>query len=225
VNADGKLDLILAAQREDNVYVMLGKGDGTFQPAAVFGAGKSTHRIIAGDWNRDGKLDLATTGSEGASVLLGNGNGTFKPPVAYAAGESLEGILSGDWNGDGKLDLATITGTGTALGTVHVLIGKGDGTFLPAQHYGAHHTGASTVLSVDLDHDGKLDLVMSGGYLSRMGWMRGNGDGTFLAPIDHLTEQSPVGVFYGDWNQDGQPDLALIHRYPAKISILQPLCR
>ena len=81
-NGDGRLDLATDGS------VLLGNGDGTFQPAGpVRGIGWGPTRFVAGDFNGDGRLDLAVTDADGGvSVLLGNGDGTFQAPVTFAAG-------------------------------------------------------------------------------------------------------------------------------------------
>ena len=68
--------------------VLLGNGDGTFQPQVTYAVGSTAHAIVAGDFNGDGRTDLAVANQAGdtVSVLLGNGDGTFQPQVTYAVG-------------------------------------------------------------------------------------------------------------------------------------------
>ena len=123
---DGKLDL--AAANGVGVSVLLGNGDGAFQPAVTYAAGTYTESIAVGDFNGDGKLDLVVTNnlSSGGtvSVLLGNGDGTFQAPRTYGVGASPYGVAVGDFNGDGKLDLA-VTNSGSS-GSVSVRLGNGE---------------------------------------------------------------------------------------------------
>src|SRR6202049_1746735 len=79
-----------------------------FAAAKSYPVGTSPAGIAVGDFNGDGKPDIAVanTGSGNVSILLGNGDGTFQPAVNYSAGNSPSGIALGDFNGDGKLDLA-----------------------------------------------------------------------------------------------------------------------
>ena len=111
-NGDRKLDLAVSA--EGVVSVLLGKGDGTFQPHRDYPTtGHRSNAVATGDFNGDGKLDLAvaawgtdqcdTPGS--ASILLGNGDGTFQPQVDYAVGICPISVAVGDFNADGKQDL------------------------------------------------------------------------------------------------------------------------
>ena len=113
-NGDGKLDLAIVDYDQAQVSVLLGNGDGTFQPPMAFAVGQAQPDwAVAGDFNGDGKLDLAVANFdffEGntVSILLANGDGTFQPYVDYPAGPGgNDSITVADFNGDGKLDLAT----------------------------------------------------------------------------------------------------------------------
>ncbi len=131
---DGHLDLAVANYADDTVSVLLGNGDGTFEPQCTYAVGSEPQAIVAGDFNDDGHLDLAVanSGSNDVSVLLGNGDGTFQPQVTYGAGSDPYAIVAGDFTGDGHLDLAVAN---EEDGTVSVLLGNGDGTFQPEVTY------------------------------------------------------------------------------------------
>lgn len=185
--------------------------------------GSSGFATATGDFNGDGKLDFATSGS----VFLGNGDGTFKQAaVALSCDTGSSGFGAvGDFNGDGKLDYV-MTGWSTSdSGFVCVFLGKGDGTFQPEQDYFAatYPTGVSVA---DVDGDGKLDLIVANqcADLSCSGpgsvsVLLGNGDGTFQNHTDYAVNGVGVDVAIGDLNGDGRLDLA-ISNYGAGISIL-----
>ena len=107
---DGKLDL--AFSNDQGLQLLLGNGDGTFQPpqTIVSGALGAGAPIVAGDFTGDGKLDLAVANYDGVAVALGNGDGTFQPATEYVVPSTAEGnatsIVAGDFTGNGKLDLA-----------------------------------------------------------------------------------------------------------------------
>src|SRR5207302_5773726 len=116
------------------VSILVGKGDGTFQPAHSYAVGFNGRSVAAGDLNADGHLDLVVAGGAGVSVLLGNGDGTFQAAQNYTAGPSVTSVAIGDFSGHGHPDLAVASAEASYPfnGTVTILLGKGDGTFQQA---------------------------------------------------------------------------------------------
>jgi hypothetical protein len=156
VNGDGRLDIIFANQKSDNVSVLLGNGNGAFQPQQTFATGDLPFSVALGDLNGDGKLDIsvANANSNTAGVFLGNGNGTFQPQQTFATGDFPGYVVLGDINGDGLLDIITAN-----FGdNVSVLLGNGNGTFQGQQTFAAG-TGPASVALGDLNDDGRLDMV------------------------------------------------------------------
>ena len=138
-NGDGKPDLVIADYTLTSslpgtvLSVLLGEGDGTFQPAVSCSRPMGTPRSVAvGDFNGDGFTDLVTAVNNGVVVLLGNGDGTFQPQVRYAAGTYPAFVAVGDFNGDGIADLVV---TNQFSNDISILLGKGDGTFHAAVNY------------------------------------------------------------------------------------------
>jgi hypothetical protein len=172
VNGDGKPDLIVANGYDvdipgnGGVGILLGNGDGTFQPAFVVdtgGRGSFGNSVAIADVNGDGKPDLVVVNmcifsfcSEGSSVAvrLGNGNGTFQPVEAYRSGAGVGGgawsVKVADVNMDGKLDLIVTNSDGS----VGILLGNGDGTFQQAHTYGVNGVGINSVAVADVNGDG-----------------------------------------------------------------------
>jgi hypothetical protein len=175
VNGDGKPDLVVGStcisypyNCTDLVGVLLGNGDGTFQPVVTYNSGEGYESsVVVADVNGDGKPDLlsANLDSNTIGVLLGNGDGTFQPVASYdSSGTYARSVAIADVDGDGKPDLVVAIGfDGTGLnGSVGVLLGNGDGTFQPVVAYGSG--GVETMFSVnaiDVNGDGRPDVVTS----------------------------------------------------------------
>ncbi|MGA9040779.1 MAG: FG-GAP-like repeat-containing protein [Terriglobales bacterium] len=222
VNRDGKPDLIVSDNGGGNngdgaVAILLGNGDGTFQPPVTYDAGGCyTSSVAVADLNRDGKLDIVldspacATNYDGiVGVLLGKGDGTFQPVVTYDSGGDDQGALSSvavaDFNGDGKPDVAISNTCGTAaceFSTMGVLLGNGDGTLQTAVSYSLPMEGATSIAVADVNADGKLDLAVAG---SQQAVLLGNGDGTFRTGGTYGS--FGVSVKIADINGDGKPDL------------------
>jgi VCBS repeat protein len=236
-NKDGKLDL-LVINNGINVFgtvsVLLGNGDGSFQPPVSYSVGGSTPVwAAAGDFNRDGILDLAVsvTTTNSVAILLGIGDGTFQAAVNYPVEGSPQGLAVADLNRDGKLDLAVANECGhdpaCRQGTVSILLGKGDGTF-----------GAQTSFFVgifplavgvaDFNGDGHRDLVLTlpcgtdGTCVTNggVGILLGNGDGTFQTVSVYIglgADTAELGV--GDFNGDHHADVVALDYQTADVTV------
>lgn len=164
-NGDGRLDVILAegtrANQNPGLTVSLGNGDGTFAQAngSPIALGQSLSAIVTGDFNGDGKLDVAVTDSatNAVIILLGNGDGTFRAPTTILVGTQPMAIVAADFNNDGKLDLAVAN---FGDGTVTLLLGNGDGTFTASAPI-AVGKGPYGIVAADFNGDGKLDLAVA----------------------------------------------------------------
>src|SRR4029077_1641654 len=134
-----------------------------FAPATSYPVGTSPAAVAVGDFNGDGKPDIAVanTGSSNVSILLGNGDGTFQSAVEFNAGNSPSTVAVGAFNGDGKLDLAVFQrGSNGAPGSVSILLGNGDGTFQTPKTLALTST-ASAMAVADFNLDNKSDLAVS----------------------------------------------------------------
>lgn len=206
-NDDGNQDLVIVANGflvSQPIYVLLGNGGGTFQPAKQFWSSTSIpQEIAAADFNHDGKLDLVVSlNPNGIAVMLGNGDGTFQAPVTYATDELPTGLTVADLNGDGVPD---VVATGNQI---DVFIGKGDGTFANEVSYnGGNFPGY--VIVADINGDGKVDIVASAEGTAATGAIEillGNGDGTFQLPVE-IASGTFGRIAAGDLNQDGVADI------------------
>ena len=216
-NGDGRPDLAVANSDGNEVSVLLGNGDATFQPARNFATGAYPASVAVGDFNNDGKLDLATAniGGNDVSVLLGNGNGTFGAAQSVPLQRPYDvpvQVAVGDFNADGKMDLAVsseYSGYDYVLSYVTVLVGNGDGTF-GTQNARQLSSGSPMELAVaDFDRDGKLDVATANGYYGTVSVLLGTGTGALGVPTNFYNAgYSPCSVAAGDMDGDGDIDLA-----------------
>jgi len=218
-NGDGFPDVAVADLSANTVSVLLGNGDGTFQPQQPYAVGLDPVGVVVADFNGDGIADLAVTngGDNTVSVLLGNGDGTFQAQKTYAVGPAPFGIVVADFNGDGIPDLAVTSAS--SAGTISVLLGKGDGTFLPQQTYAAG-TNTVGIAVADFNGDGIPDLAVTNESSGTVSVLLGNGDGSFQAPLPNGVGIEPYGMAVGDFNGDGFADLAVTNFHDATVSVL-----
>src|SRR4051812_47125626 len=224
-NGDGNIDV--AVSTSEGAAVLLGNGNGSFQPAQTYNIdaiGGCTGVVIA-DVNGDGHSDLllalltnpnnARHGAAG--LMLGNGDGSFGTVQLYDAGDPYSrSIAVADINLDGNLDLVLDNSTSTTFfGSVGVMLGNGDGTFQGVHDYDMGGFDGGSVTVADLNGDGNPDIVAANTCannncsLSTLGILLGNGNGTFQATkvIVGTGGWGAVGVAVTDISGDGTPDL------------------
>jgi hypothetical protein len=215
LNGDRKPDLILD---DDNVtWVFVGIGDGTFSLQNTYlqdSALKNSRSVVAADFNGDGKVDIATKNL----MLLGHGDGSLQGNDASVfAGSGVTGGVVGDFNGDGSPDVVTSDGS-----DIRVLLNDGTGKFIQAHSY---PSSAFPIAAADLNHDGKLDVVLvttpDNDQTFTLNVMFGNGDGTFgtaqSTGVSGLTSTSLGMVHLVDLNGDQIPDLVVLTAQGANV--------
>jgi hypothetical protein len=221
-NGDGKADFAVANYNTLNsntnrVSVFLGDGLGGFSGSTTVGVSGDPRGIAIGDFNSDGKTDIATANfaSPGAvSVRLGDGLGGFSGSTEVAVERGPISVAIGDFNGDGKADLATAN---PGFSTVSVRLGDGLGGFSGSTEV---VVGGGVPLSLaigDFNGDGKADLAtanQSAGVSVRLGDGLGGFSGTTEVAVG-----SAGSVVIGDFNGDGKADFATTNSGSNSVSV------
>ncbi len=231
-NADGIQDLAVAdygaplsppgTQLPGEISVLLGLGDGSFGPEARYTAGFYPFSVAIGDFNRDGRQDLAVANDSPLtgeiSLLLGTGGGQFAPKtgIAVPAGALANHVAVGDFNGDGLEDLAVAE---RGSNDVLVLLGAGDGNF-PARVRAGAGDGAFFLTLSDFNDDGLTDLAVVGSRSNDLRVLPGRGDGSFGPRTRAAVGDAPDAIALGDVNGDGRADLVTANLATDDVSVL-----
>ena len=230
-NKDGKMDLVVVNNGADaahSVSILLGNGDGTFQPHQDIPGAPNATSITVGDFNHDGNPDIATSSNNPVNavyVSLGNGSGgVLAQKVTSGFGQKpqpgenqyrVTKIAWADFNRDGKDDLYYIQccgGFDVEIGAWGVLIGNGDGTF--TDHVVSTLSVPRDVSSVDLNQDGLSDILLpySGCHTPCQGAIAeiNNGNGTFTQVSNIATTDFMPGATGFDVEGDGLKDFVAV---------------
>ena len=175
----------------------------TFGAATTSPTGTGSRSIAVGDFNGDGRLDMAVAAASAnhIQILSGTGAGTFTSGALIAA-QSPYQIVTGDVNNDGKLDLVTAS----TAGNCSAYLGNGIGGFITQPSVSVGSTPRCVALG-DLNGDGKLDLVTANSSSGTTSVCLGTGNGTFAAAATYAALTNPNAVVVGDVNGDGRPDV------------------
>jgi len=237
VAGDDNLDLAIANQTANTVSILIGNGDGTFQPKTDIATGSQPSCVIAKDMhdvNGNGSLDLIVANHNDSTIYIyqGNGDGTFKVPniLQLPAGFAPSWVTAGDFNDDGHLDLA-VADEGNA--TVSVFLGNGDGTFRARTDYAVGNSPV-WVSTADLNGDTVLDLAVANKSDNTVSVLLGLGttttsttagttsvgNGTFGVQTPYPAGGEPTSIAVADYNIDGLPDLAVADETDNAVSVL-----
>jgi hypothetical protein len=178
--------------------------------------GPEPHSMAAGDFNRDGLLDLVVASRNTLSVLFGQVGGTFSQERQIPVGEALDWLAVADKDQDGIPDILVIS---SESGQLRWLTGQSDGTFHTEDVSLNLEEVLTAALIEDLNGDGAPDLVTVDGVKDRMLVRLGRGDDLFSEPSPLFVGQSPRSVVSGDFNSDGHRDLAVANFLSGSLSL------
>jgi FG-GAP-like repeat len=226
LNGDGIADLVVPNGNSQDISVLLGNRDGSFQPLRLIDAGGAwPSDVVIADLNGDGKNDVAVTTASGVSILLGDGKGNLGAPAVITAGTVPTRLIAADFNGDHKLDLAV---TNLGSNDVSILMGEGDGTFTTETV--AVGMGPAGIAVGDFNRDGKADLAVAnsavhagknkGSNGNTLAILLGNGKGGFKPATFIPVEKTPLVVIVSDFNKDSKQDLAVTSNAKGEVSEL-----
>jgi hypothetical protein len=221
-NRDGKLDVATANDTGNSISILVGDGSGGFATKSDSATGAAPSAIAVGDLNGDGKLDLVTANATGdsVSVLLGNGTGGFAAHADVAVGAHPRSVAIGDLNGDRKADLATAN---LGADSVSILLGNGGGGFAAKTDY-ATGVAPSAIVVGDFNGDRKADLATADSGADSVSVLIGVGDGSFPThhgyDITYNVDANPQALVVGDFNGDGNQDLATANSAENDVSVL-----
>jgi fibronectin type 3 domain-containing protein len=234
-DADNLFDLAVVNFATHEVSLLIGNGDGTFDAAVHFpatpgGVQGFPQYLASGDFNEDGKPDLAVSNSAigTMTLLLNNGSG-FAAAVSFniwvdPADNSRtfpSDLVVADFNEDGNDDVA-VAAVINGVGKTSILLGDGMGGFSTPLLFPAE-TSPSGMVALDVDGDAHLDLVVANSLINKISLLSGNGDGTFDAPVSFSVGSDaihrPVALISEDFDDDGTPDLAVVNNESGTVSI------
>jgi hypothetical protein len=228
VNEDGSLDLLVANNSGDaSLGVFRGKGTGDFQaPLSTGSAGLDLNDLVVGEFGGNVWSLAVLRGSEQKlSVFPLKSDGTPQTPVDYDSSAGAYALVAADFNGDGKKDLAVThesacgASSTTPCQSVGVLLGKGDGTFLPQV---LTSTGGSPrgLVAAQLDTDTAMDLIVADASRNQVLVMRGQNNGRFYEPVTYATVKAPSRVVLADVNRDFLLDILVTSATGNQVGLL-----
>ena len=219
-NRDGILDIAATDSGQDRVFVLLGDGTGEFTAEAEIAVDRGPEALLAGDFDSDGRFDLAVLHFFAGTVeiLTGNGLGQFRVTSSTRVGEGPTSIESGHFDADSRLDLIV---SNSKSSTISILSGSGNGTFTETSTI-AVGRGVRSAAMADFDADGSMDLATANASADTVSMMLNDGFNQFIPEMirDFAEGKTPTALVVEDFNDDGFPDVAIVHFDENRVTIL-----
>ncbi|MCD9185601.1 MAG: FG-GAP-like repeat-containing protein [Pyrinomonadaceae bacterium] len=210
---DGKTDIAAASSELDSFTVLVNRGTGTPGAREFPLSGYNPNATVTADFNADGKADVVTANdSLELSLSFGNGSGDFQPPVSIPIERKPRYLFAEDVNNDGKKDLTVLVqNPADPNGFAVVFISNGNGTFQPAVQSSIVDIRLMKQAALkDVDGNGFPDLFVPRTNNPQFALYRGTAAGNFASAGLISTAGAPSGITVGDFNQDGNQDLAVL---------------
>ncbi len=179
--------------------------------------GTNPNSVAIGDFNNDGKQDIAVAngGSNTVSIRLGDGLGGFTGTTNLGVGSRPQSVAIGDFNNDGKQDIAVANG---GSDTVSIRLGDGLGGFTGTTNVSVGSFPDSVAIG-DFNSDGKQDFATANSSANTVSIRLGDGLGGFTGTTNVSVGAAPTSVAIGDFNNDGKQDIADANVNSATVSI------
>jgi len=221
LRGNGTLDLIVGSFNLNQIAVLLGNGNGTFGAATLYTVGTAANTptsLTTGDFNHDGKLDVAAAdyGDNKVSILTGNGTGALTPfgsPISV--GYEPEAIRAGDFNGDGYSDLAVAN---YGDGTVSILLNNQRGGFTTTNVNNGAHSGPQALAITGSGNNQLVAVALVN--TNAVNVLRNNGSGAFTIQTTAPVGKGPDDVTFADFNGDNIQDLAVSNYTDGTVDLL-----
>ena len=226
VNTDGAIDVLAPhGAFGGGLAVLLGNGDGTFEPAVNYATDVNATSLDLADFNEDGKLDVLYTHLPGLgeidhfwSILWGTGPGTFGTRTHVTHPQTSIYASAIDVNENGDVDVV-VSNSYPPPDSLSFRLGDGAGGFAtPVTMYGG--ISPSLVRFVDMDLDGNGDLVVADYANNSVRVFPGNGAGAFGAPVYSLAAVDPIDFAVGRFNADAYPDIVIPSSQGAYVGVI-----
>jgi hypothetical protein len=219
MDKDGRPDILTVANNGGwGVNVLRQTAPFAFSQISRTTGMQNPQYMAIADLNGDTWPDVVVgTVYSGLNVLFNNKNGTLGNRASYLGG-CRQSVAAGDVDGDGDQDIAVAQCGGPST-TVTILKNDGTGIFTPATPV-TTGKGPTEIRLVDLDQDGKLDLLVTAQEDDTVEFLRGNGDGTFAARTSWRVCKQPIGLAAGDVDADGRPDVVVACLGATRLAVL-----
>ncbi|CAF5000460.1 unnamed protein product [Rotaria sp. Silwood1] len=222
LNNDTNLDIVLANYGTNNIGVLVGYGNGSFENQMMFSTGANSHpiSIAIGDFNGDRVVDIAVAnhGTKHVDMMLGNENGEFAMQTSYEIGFDSPPIVmaAGDFNNDKQSEIVIANGGSNHL---DIFVAYNHGSFEDQKRYSVGSYPRSVVVG-DFNNDSRLDIVVANWNSNDVSVLLGVGNGSFENEISYSAGSSPQSVVVGDLNNDRRLDIVVANWNSNDVSVL-----